>query len=461
MKSWQVKISAFLLKLLTAAVCLPSALMVGNTQTKAINADWKLVTRVKSYEFLVDMNHIEQTNAGTLRAFEKRVARLDTEEGRLAKQEDFKSISGILGLIKAREVVFEKTLIEVDCEQHKIRDLSVWLNDAQGNAVYQFPSEYMGKWTRTTAGTNNWNIISAVCSAYVVSARSPVRPVASAIEPRDAGFRVLMPGEIKEQQRTEQLGSYSVAVTTVSSEIGRESYFVVCTTYPTELAKMMEDANPETIFKFARGRLIQSVDGLRVTGERSLSLDGYPGREIAYAGNSSQVFLRAYWALPHFYQLLTIDETPREYLPSSSGVLSETARKFVNSFVILSQADPNHAQKQLDRATPPWKEFTVPEQSAKYYYKLKTTHLPVRQAWVKVVMKELDRIYTTLEEIDCDKKQYRLLEMTPQVISTGKTATLVLKDDLPEESGWKTIDNPVSEFKLAAVCEENKKNMDK
>ena len=131
-----------------------------------INADWKIVAYAKAYYFFIDMSLIKATNKGTLVAFQLRHARSDTEEGRQAKKEDYETFSKAIGAQKAKRVSHDVSLIEVDCEGHKYRELQVWLEDAKGEHVFDIPSKQVKqKWITPTRESIGDKIIGAVCDA--------------------------------------------------------------------------------------------------------------------------------------------------------------------------------------------------------------------------------------------------------------------------------------------------------
>lgn len=175
--------------------------------------------------------------------------------------------------------------------------------------------------------------------------RSP-SPNIPVTEPPGAGFRVLMPGTISQKKQSESYGTSSVTVVTLSSQVGNETYVVAYTTYPPQLAKMMESTNPDVIFGFSRDKLLKTVSGLRVVNERALSVKGYPGREIVYDG-SALILQRAYWALPSFYEVMALRENPT-YGSGPSRPLSKFATNFINSFEILSNAVDTFSNKEPD-----------------------------------------------------------------------------------------------------------------
>jgi hypothetical protein len=169
-------------------------------------------------------------------------------------------------------------------------------------------------------------------------------------EPLGAGFRVRIPGDVRRQTKSEQLGSSTIPVVSLISAVGNETYMVIYTTYPTALANLMENANPNTLLDFARDKMLKSVAGLRLSNEKNIALSGYPGREVVYGGPGA-VILRAYWALPHFYEVVAMRENSTS---DRNPQLSRTAYSFINSFEILTEASSNLAEKQYDPDTPPF-----------------------------------------------------------------------------------------------------------
>ena len=191
------------------------------------------------------------------------------------------------------------------------------------------------------------SLFIAIASPVTAQRRSPG---AITTEPPGAGFRVQIPGDIRRQAQSEQLGTSTIDVVTLIATTGNETYMVIYTTYPTTLANAMENANPNTLLDFARDKVLKSVAGLRVNSERNISLRGYPGREVIYGGPGT-VILRAYWALPHFYEIVSMREKST-YEPKPQ--LSNTAYSFMNSFQILTEPSSNLAEKKYDADTPPF-----------------------------------------------------------------------------------------------------------
>jgi hypothetical protein len=169
--------------------------------------------------------------------------------------------------------------------------------------------------------------------AVPINAQRNSAPNIPVTEPPGAGFRVLMPGTISQKKQSESYGTSSVTVVTLSSQVGSETYVVAYTTYPAQLAKMMEGTDPDVIFGFSRDKLLKTVSGLTVTNEHTISLNGYPGKEMVYDG-SARILLRAYWALPSFFEVMVIRENPT-YRSGSSRPLSNVASRFIESFEIL------------------------------------------------------------------------------------------------------------------------------
>ena len=130
-----------------------------------VKADWKIVASAKSYYVFIDMNLIKETDKNTLVAFQMRHARTDTREGQLAKQSDYASISKIIGAQRAKKVSHEVSLIEVNCEEYKHRDLRMWLEDEKGNSVFDFPAKQLGKWVTSARESISGKVIEAVCAA--------------------------------------------------------------------------------------------------------------------------------------------------------------------------------------------------------------------------------------------------------------------------------------------------------
>lgn len=215
------------------------------------------------------------------------------------------------------------------------------------------------KSTTPTIYSRNYQRIAAAGLMFLILAitistnaqRNPL-PNIPVTEPPGAGFRVLMPGTISKKRQIESYGTSSVIVVTLSSQVGNETYVVAYTTYPPQLAKMMEGTNPDVIFGFSRDKLLKTVSGLRVVNERALSVKGYPAKEIVYDG-SALILLRAYWAMPSFYEVMALRENPT-YGSGPSRPLSKRAINFINSFEILSNAGDAFSNKEYEPDMPPF-----------------------------------------------------------------------------------------------------------
>jgi len=105
------------------------------------------VSSTEAYYFLVDKSLIKPTTDGTLVISRILIARSETKEGLIAKEKDFTQISRIVGVAKAKQVSHELSLSEVNCEAFRIRDLRIWLYDDGGNSIFEFPTDFLRKWS--------------------------------------------------------------------------------------------------------------------------------------------------------------------------------------------------------------------------------------------------------------------------------------------------------------------------
>src|SRR5258706_13589921 len=131
-----------------------------------IKANWTLVTYTNAYAIFIDRSLIKETQQMTLVAFQLRIARSDTKEGQLAKQQDYVNISKIVGTVKAKAFSHEVSLVEVSCEEEKSRALKIWLDDKQSQTIYDFSDsqlETQKKWTRYVVNSIGSKVIKAVC----------------------------------------------------------------------------------------------------------------------------------------------------------------------------------------------------------------------------------------------------------------------------------------------------------
>lgn len=153
----------------------------------------------------------------------------------------------------------------------------------------------------------------------------------------DANYKVLFPQKPSDETDTvaTALGTLKMNIhmyevpPTVTDE--NFTYGVIQTDYPEGAIDVRKE---ELINKFFRGSIdgaVRNVNGKLLT-ESTISLDGYPGREVRvdYNNGVAVITMRMYLVKNTMYMLQTITGTAKDHNPSIG--------KFMNSFALKKKA---------------------------------------------------------------------------------------------------------------------------
>jgi hypothetical protein len=146
----------------------------------------------------------------------------------------------------------------------------------------------------------------------------------------ETGFTVQMPGTPNKQTRSANAPTGSTTINTYSAEAQGEAFIVSYKEYTAEMADTAS-SDPEQFLNMASQSAVHNVDG-KITGQRSVTLNGKPGKEIV--GNTTKpqegtFIARIYWDSPRLYQVL--------YLRPEGAAVSENGEKFLNSFQLTGK----------------------------------------------------------------------------------------------------------------------------
>jgi hypothetical protein len=152
----------------------------------------------------------------------------------------------------------------------------------------------------------------------------------------EGGFTVQMPGKPKKQTQSVSTAVGPVTFNTFSVEHSSEAFIVGYNDFPIAATKNID---PEQLLNNAKNGAAQSVSG-KVTGEKSITMAGNPGKEFVGEGVSPEAdssgkrqeatfTARIYWATPRLYQVL--------YVHPKGSAATETGQKFLDSFQITGK----------------------------------------------------------------------------------------------------------------------------
>ena len=152
----------------------------------------------------------------------------------------------------------------------------------------------------------------------------------------EGGFTAQMPGKAEKQTQSVPTAVGAITFNTFSVEHRSEAFIVGYNDFPAAATKNID---PEQLLNNAKAGAVQNVGG-KVTGEKSVTLAGYPGKEFVGEGVSPQpdssgkrqeatFTARIYWASPRLYQIL--------YIHPKGSASSETGQKFLDSFQLTGK----------------------------------------------------------------------------------------------------------------------------
>jgi hypothetical protein len=147
----------------------------------------------------------------------------------------------------------------------------------------------------------------------------------------DGGFTVQMPGKAEKQSQSVETQVGPIAFNTFSVEHSGEAFIVGYNDFPVAATANID---PEQLLNNAKTGAVQNVGG-KVTGEKSITMAGHPGKEFVGEGVSpgsdssgkkqeATFTARIYWASPRLYQIL--------YVHPKGSAASDTGQKFLDSF---------------------------------------------------------------------------------------------------------------------------------
>ena len=152
----------------------------------------------------------------------------------------------------------------------------------------------------------------------------------------EGGFTVQMPGKANKQTQSVSTAVGPVTFNTFSLELRNEAFIVGYNDFPIAATANID---PEQLLNNAKTGAVQNVSG-KVTGEKSITMAGHPGKEFVGEGISPEAdssgkkqeatfTARIYWASPRLYQVL--------YVHPKGSAVSETGQKFLDSFQIAGK----------------------------------------------------------------------------------------------------------------------------
>jgi hypothetical protein len=139
----------------------------------------------------------------------------------------------------------------------------------------------------------------------------------------EENFMISMPGEPK-QERTSGRGPFGNGHHIYSIESDGVSYTVSNSAFEVPPAQPKEI---KRILDFARDMVVM-VTGGKLLGDKDISLEGFPGREVKIEKGKRVWTLHAYVVKGRMYQLMTTEPKAKEQSPA--------AAKFFDSFKLLA-----------------------------------------------------------------------------------------------------------------------------
>ncbi|MBC7930744.1 MAG: hypothetical protein H7Z38_09315 [Rubrivivax sp.] len=152
----------------------------------------------------------------------------------------------------------------------------------------------------------------------------------------EGGFTAQVPGKAEKQTQSVSTAVGPVTFNTFSVEHRSEAFIVGYNDFP---AAALANVDAEQLLNNAKTGAVQNVGG-KVTGEKSITMAGHPGKEFVGEGVSpgtdssgkkqeATFTARIYWAKPRLYQVL--------YIHPKGSAASETGQKFLDSFQIAGK----------------------------------------------------------------------------------------------------------------------------
>ena len=151
--------------------------------------------------------------------------------------------------------------------------------------------------------------------------------------PTGAGFSILMPGKVTEQDRPVDAGRGSLTNHIFYSDLGGDVFMVTYLQFPDPVT---DPASIKTMLDNGRDRGVQTSKGT-LNSETEITLDGYSGREwLITLPKDLKVRAKAYWVSRTLYQVLVITDAVKT--PEGEKTTAERMTKFFNSFSLNKTA---------------------------------------------------------------------------------------------------------------------------
>jgi hypothetical protein len=161
---------------------------------------------------------------------------------------------------------------------------------------------------------------------------SPKQPVAQTYQTNYAVFTIQAHANLIEEATNVQIPILGpLEVHTFSGSNGKATYGVSYSDFPHDF---IENSDPHAILLSARDGAVKNINGKLLGGEKTITLDGYPGIEdTIYAqtedGQSIIIKLRLYFAVNRLYQVMII-------APEGELTVKEMD-DYLNSFNIIKE----------------------------------------------------------------------------------------------------------------------------
>lgn len=173
--------------------------------------------------------------------------------------------------------------------------------------------------------------VGSVAASTPTAANAPVENQLKWQTVSENGFSVLMPGKPVTNERTNDTAEGPVLVRGFVVDTGGEEYYMTYSQYPD--TQKWNAIDPQKLFDAVLKTGMLSQGNRKVVSQRELSLNGHPGQETVIeddAPDGSIYLIRNYWVKPpRLYGV--------EFFRPKSHNLSANAKKFLDSFKILSQ----------------------------------------------------------------------------------------------------------------------------
>jgi hypothetical protein len=148
---------------------------------------------------------------------------------------------------------------------------------------------------------------------------------------RELGFQVLMPGNPREEQKSQQtpVGNVETYKFTVMAMYGKEMYLIVTLRFPDAISQQM--GGPEKLLQLAKQDVIVTSRG-EIQSEKPIMMAGYPGLELEVSPEGGGIMrIRVYATRNQTYQVYAMIPKARQN--------SNDVERFLDSFLLLATPD--------------------------------------------------------------------------------------------------------------------------